>query len=69
MKNIHLKKYTIEEKRRYKLYKRKKTWVVAGITMFSSALLMQMPALADETTTLTLGETTSIHASPEAKPP
>ena len=69
MKNIHLKKYTIEEKRRYKLYKRKKTWVVAGIMMFSSALLMQMPALADETTTLTLGETTSIHVSPEAKPP
>ncbi len=69
MKNIHLKKYTIEEKRRYKLYKRKKTWVVAGITMFSSALLMQMPALADETTNLTLGETTSIHATPEAKPP
>ena len=69
MKNIHLKKYTTEEKRRYKLYKRKKTWVVAGITMFSSAILMQMPALADETTALTLGDTTSVHATPEAKPP
>lgn len=56
---MNLVKCTTEEKRHYKLYKRKKTWVIAGITMFSSAVLFQVPALADEATTLTLGESTT----------
>lgn len=56
---MHLVKYISEEKRHYKLYKRKKTWVIAGITMFSSAVLLQVPVLADEVATLTLGESTT----------
>ena len=56
---MRLVKYISEEKRHYKLYKRKKTWVIAGITMFSSAVLLQVPVLADEVATLTLGESTT----------
>ena len=46
--NSRLFKYTTEEKKRYKLYKRKKMWVVAGMSIFSTASLVQQ-ASADET--------------------
>ena len=46
--NSRLFKYTTEEKKRYKLYKRKKMWIVAGMSIFSTASLVQQ-ASADET--------------------
>ncbi|MEY8662909.1 KxYKxGKxW signal peptide domain-containing protein, partial [Ligilactobacillus faecis] len=45
--NSRLFKYTTEEKKRYKLYKRKKMWVVAGMSLFSTATLVQQVS-ADE---------------------
>ncbi|MEY8663106.1 KxYKxGKxW signal peptide domain-containing protein, partial [Ligilactobacillus faecis] len=45
--NSRLFKYTTEEKKRYKLYKRKKVWVVAGMSLFSTATLVQQVS-ADE---------------------
>ncbi|MEY8662845.1 KxYKxGKxW signal peptide domain-containing protein, partial [Ligilactobacillus faecis] len=46
--NSRLFKYTTDEKKRYKLYKRKKMWVVAGMSIFSTASLVQQVS-ADET--------------------
>ncbi len=46
--NSRLFKYTVEEKKRYKLYKKKKMWVVAGVSLFSTASLVSANASADE---------------------
>ena len=49
--NSRLFKYTTEEKKRYKLYKKKKMWVVAGMSLFSTATLVNANASADELST------------------
>ncbi|MBD5069174.1 MAG: KxYKxGKxW signal peptide domain-containing protein [Lactobacillus sp.] len=46
--NSKLYKYTTEEKRHYKLYKKKKVWVVAGVLLFGPVAFVPTYVNADE---------------------
>ncbi len=65
--NSRLLKYTAEEKRRLKLYKRKKLWVVAGMSFLSLPLLSdnhdKVSADSLETTTTTKTDVNASEAS------
>lgn len=65
--NSRLLKYTAEEKRRLKLYKRKKLWVVAGMSFLSLPLLSdnhdKVSADSLETTTTTKTDANASEAS------
>ena len=50
-------KYTTEEKKRYKLYKKKTMWVVAGISLFSTASFVQHVSADETQETTTLVQT------------
>ena len=54
-----------EETRRFKLYKKKKLWVVSSVALFSAAFLLQAPILADEITTLSMDPKTEERATVE----
>ncbi|MEY8662496.1 KxYKxGKxW signal peptide domain-containing protein, partial [Ligilactobacillus faecis] len=60
-----LQKYMTEETRRFKLYKKKKLWVVSSVALFSAAFLLQAPILADEITTLSMDPKTEERATVE----
>ncbi|WP_170207011.1 mucin-binding protein, partial [Ligilactobacillus murinus] len=67
--NSRLFKYTTEEKKRYKLYKKKKMWVVAGMSLFSTATLINANASADELSTTAVATDGTQNAATQSEEP